>query len=200
LPTADDESAVAAPAVRLIGESFLDRGLITAAQLAEALAEQQASSLPLGEILVARGWVTRLALAGVLSEHWEGKSAAPTAGREAAQDGFDLDRWIERVDASPRALPERQRTVVFAQTSKGYRLIEWDGTTAAVGEQLQVPDGSGRFVVTRVSRSPVIGDRTIYIYVEQAVEPPTRTTRGRTLTEPLPQVRAGNRGSRDLHG
>jgi hypothetical protein len=63
--------AVAVPAVRLIGESFVERGLISVAQLAEALKEQEATSLPLGEILVGHGWVTRLELAGVLSEHWE---------------------------------------------------------------------------------------------------------------------------------
>lgn len=42
-----------------IGEILVENGLITATQLAEALAEQRASGGRLGEIIVKKGWVSR---------------------------------------------------------------------------------------------------------------------------------------------
>src|SRR5262249_53766423 len=134
----DDRSAVAESAVRLIGENFVQRGLVTPEQLATALAEQQSSMLPLGEILVAHGWVTRLDLASILSEHWDEKGAAPHAESPLADNGFDLDQWLVHVDApapSTVAVPpprsdatQRSRSVLFIPTAAGYRLIELGAT------------------------------------------------------------------------
>jgi hypothetical protein len=53
---------------RPIGHYLVQRGLITEAELEQALAEQRESGLRLGEILVARGWVSGPALAAAVSE------------------------------------------------------------------------------------------------------------------------------------
>jgi hypothetical protein len=53
---------------RLLGTLLVDRELLTAAQLEQALAEQRRTGRLLGQILVTRGWVSALALARVLAE------------------------------------------------------------------------------------------------------------------------------------
>jgi len=55
-------------ATKPIGELLLERGLVTAEQLREALVEQQRCGDPLGQILLARGWVRPLDFYGVLAE------------------------------------------------------------------------------------------------------------------------------------
>ncbi|HEX9779636.1 MAG TPA: ATPase, T2SS/T4P/T4SS family [bacterium] len=54
--------------VAKVGELLVKRGVITAAQLDEALTEQQTTGKFFGTILVARGWITEEALARTLSE------------------------------------------------------------------------------------------------------------------------------------
>src|SRR5262249_42304856 len=57
-----------ASARRPLGALLLRDGLISAAQLEEALVEKDQTGLRLGEILVSRGWVDPTALARVLAE------------------------------------------------------------------------------------------------------------------------------------
>ncbi len=56
------------PVWRPLGQLLLEKGLITEAQLEEALADQRRSGLRLGEILVGRGWLSLAALTAVLAE------------------------------------------------------------------------------------------------------------------------------------
>jgi murein DD-endopeptidase MepM/ murein hydrolase activator NlpD len=53
-----------------VGEVLLQQGLISQAQLNQALAEQQQKSAPLGEILVQHGWVSRAQLKQALREQY----------------------------------------------------------------------------------------------------------------------------------
>jgi hypothetical protein len=66
---------------RRLGDSFVERGLITGEQLEEALALQRESGAKLGEILVELGFVTRVALAGVVAAQWDGRGVADRTGR-----------------------------------------------------------------------------------------------------------------------
>ncbi len=52
----------------LLGEMLVEQGVISAAQLQEALQEQTRSGERLGSILVKRGWVTEQALTGLLAD------------------------------------------------------------------------------------------------------------------------------------
>lgn len=63
-------SEPAAVSARLIGEIFVERGLITHEQLAQALELQREGGGMLGEILVGSFGVSRIELAGVLAEQW----------------------------------------------------------------------------------------------------------------------------------
>jgi hypothetical protein len=53
---------------RPIGQCLVERGLITEDELEQALTEQRESGLRLGEILVAKGWVSGPELAATVSE------------------------------------------------------------------------------------------------------------------------------------
>jgi hypothetical protein len=55
---------------RPIGEIFLEQGLLTSDQLDEALREQAETGQRLGELLVAKGVVSRLELASALADQW----------------------------------------------------------------------------------------------------------------------------------
>jgi chromosome segregation ATPase len=63
-------AATGAATKRPIGEIFVERGLVTAVQLEEALEEQKKSGRRLGEVLVATGKLSRLELASALADQW----------------------------------------------------------------------------------------------------------------------------------
>ena len=76
ITVADPDEAPPIPAIptpsvkRPIGEIFVERGLVTDAQLEEALEQQRTSGTRLGEILVASGKLSRLELASALADQW----------------------------------------------------------------------------------------------------------------------------------
>jgi hypothetical protein len=78
---------------RRIGTIFVERGLISEAQLAQALAQQEATGQKLGEILVASYDVSRLDLASALQEQWatdeSARSAASLSGASARPSELD---------------------------------------------------------------------------------------------------------------
>jgi hypothetical protein len=62
-----------------IGELFLEKGLLTRADLEDALAEQKTSGKPLGEILVNRRLIDRMHLASALSRQWSAQRTVEPA-------------------------------------------------------------------------------------------------------------------------
>ncbi len=67
---------------RRIGSILVERGLISPAQLADALAEQDRSGRLLGEILVSSYDVTRVDLADALAEQWQEANRAHAEASE----------------------------------------------------------------------------------------------------------------------
>ncbi len=61
---------------RRIGDILLELGFATAPELADASLEHDRTGEPLGQILVARGVITRLELASALAEQWSDPSAS----------------------------------------------------------------------------------------------------------------------------
>jgi len=53
-----------------MGQMFVDQGRLTSDELDSALAQQQETGEPLGEILVAREHISRVDLAAALSRQW----------------------------------------------------------------------------------------------------------------------------------
>lgn len=98
-----------------IGALFREKGLITAAALEDALAEQRRNGGRLGEILVAQGAITRLDLASAIGKQW-GK--VPVSRELPAQGGEEqgVTQIREPADAGT---PDDGGTVVLAAVANG---------------------------------------------------------------------------------
>jgi hypothetical protein len=117
-------------AKRRLGDIIVDRGLITAEQLDEALAAQKASGGKLGEVLVELGFLTRVALAGVITEQWDdlrvttsGRKNAETNARSAALAGSSV---VET------ALRERLEALTVELAARDQRIAQQDATISAL--------------------------------------------------------------------
>ena len=173
------------PAARLIGGTFLERGLISPDQLESALEAQHLTGQLLGEILVAQGWITRLELADALAEHWRSRDTAAATTVPVADDDnvFDFERWKNDVDrAQPmaplttsEAEPETRapaRFLALAPTPGRYRLIEHDGPNPETGACIELSGLEGSFRVVRQGQSPLPCDSRPCVYLEQVHRTP----------------------------
>ena len=85
---------------QLLGELFVEKGLITAEELAEALAEQKETGKRIGQILVRKGFVSGPSLTTVLAEQ---------LGVEMEkQEGFGAGLWSEIKRRHPRTKDRRR--------------------------------------------------------------------------------------------
>jgi hypothetical protein len=117
-------------AKRRLGDIIVERGLITAAQLDQALERQRESGAKLGEVLVELGFITRVALAGVITEQWDdlrvtasGRKNAETDARTAALAGSS---------AVETALRERLEALTVELAARDQRIAQQDATISAL--------------------------------------------------------------------
>ncbi len=94
---AEDIVPTVQPLRRPLGEIFVERGLVTEAELEAALETQRQSGAKLGEILVAQGVLSRLDLAGALADQWAGLQ------KLRPPDPKPIEPWQQ---AAPRELVE----------------------------------------------------------------------------------------------
>ncbi|HUZ81089.1 MAG TPA: hypothetical protein VMU73_02480 [Gaiellaceae bacterium] len=115
---------------RRLGDIFVERGLISQNQLQEALEKQRETGGKVGEILVDLGFITRICLAGVISEQWDelrvsqsSRKTAETEARRATGAGSSVVEIAlrERLEALTAELSERDR-----------RIAQQDATIAAL--------------------------------------------------------------------
>jgi hypothetical protein len=98
---------------------------------------QQANGAKLGEVLVELGFITRVALAGVISEQWD-ELRATTAGRTPAPPR------TARPDAAGAtvvevALRERLEALSAELEARDQRIAQQDATIAALLARLGTP-------------------------------------------------------------
>jgi hypothetical protein len=117
-------------AKRRLGDIIVERGLITAEQLNQALELQRESGAKLGEVLVELGFITRVGLAGVITEQWDdlrlttsGRKNAETNERTAALAGSSV---VET------ALRERLEALTDELAARDQRIAQQDATIAAL--------------------------------------------------------------------
>jgi MSHA biogenesis protein MshE len=125
---------MASAAKRRLGDIIVERGLITAEQLDQALAAQRESGAKLGEVLVELGFITRVCLAGVISEQWDdlrvttsGRKNAEANARSAALAGSSV---VET------ALRERLEALTVELAARDQRIAQQDATISALLAQL----------------------------------------------------------------
>jgi hypothetical protein len=135
---ADIRKAMESAAKRRLGDIIVDRGLITAEQLEQALVAQRESGSKLGEVLVELGFITRVALAGVITEQWDElrlttssrKNAEAAAAPKAAPAGSSV---VET------ALRERLEALTVELAARDQRIAQQDATIAALLAQISAP-------------------------------------------------------------
>jgi hypothetical protein len=78
-----------------MGQLFVEQGRLTNEQLDSALAEQQETGQPLGEILVAREHISRIDLAAVLSKQWTWQREPEADAAIVEQPGTAVQHEVE---------------------------------------------------------------------------------------------------------
>jgi len=124
-------------AKRRLGDIVLERNMVTPQQLQQALDEQRVSGGKLGETLVELGFITRVELAGVISEQWDdlrrgrGNEAAAVAAPRAAATSAAPD-----APADPSivelALRERLEALTVELAARDQRIAQQDATINAL--------------------------------------------------------------------
>jgi hypothetical protein len=127
-------------AKRRLGDIFVERKLITEEQLREALVQQRDTGGKLGEVLVELGFITRVCLAGVISEQWDelrvsqsGRKTAETEARRAAVVGSSVVEVAlrERLEALTAELADRDRRIAQQEATIAALLDARSGPAAA---------------------------------------------------------------------
>jgi hypothetical protein len=113
-----------------LGDLFVQRRLITTAQLEEALEEQRENGGKLGEILVEKGWVTRVDLAGVISKQWDGIGLTTTG--QKAREATVRAEAASGSTVVERALRERLEELTADVAAKDERIRRQSGTIDAL--------------------------------------------------------------------
>jgi hypothetical protein len=165
---------------RLLGAILVERGYVSGPSLAIALAHQYGV-----ELKTERGFGTGL-WAEIDRRHRAGRERggednvvrleAKSAMLEAVPDpepvleelraeNRRLQEELDRLRAEvtrPRVVqqPEQPKShVLFVPTATRYLLVERDGPVPPAGEELEVGDSPRRFVVTKIGRAPLPGER-----------------------------------------
>ncbi len=125
---------MASAAKRRLGDIIVERGLITAEQLDEALAAQRESGAKLGEVLVELGFLTRVALAGVISEQWDDLRVT-TSGRKNAETNAP-SAALAGSSVVETALRERLEALTVELAARDQRIAQQDATISALLNQI----------------------------------------------------------------
>ncbi len=130
------QGSTSAPAIasKPIGELLIERGLLTPEQLREALDEQQQSRDPLGQILLARGWVRALDFYRLLAEKF-GLPFVNLLESPPERGLFEADRVEEysQLQYLPWSADGERMTIAVAEPSEPL----FDALRERHGEQTQ---------------------------------------------------------------
>jgi len=115
---------------------FVDRGLITEEQLAEALKIQGETGGKLGEILVEQGFITRIALASAISEQWDALGVTARGRKSAEAQARAASASAGGTSIVEAALRERLEAMSAELAARDARIAQQDATIAALVAQL----------------------------------------------------------------
>ena len=73
--------------------------------------------------------------------------------------GCQVRTWI--------STPTQRRHLLFLSTSRGYVLVELDGSSPPLGQKIQVQEEPGSFLVAKLGPSPFPNDPRVCAYLEQ---------------------------------
>jgi hypothetical protein len=90
--------------------------------------------------------------------------SAETAGLERPLSDAAPQPTTERVTSDERSAA---RHLLFLSTSRGYVLVELEGSPPPLGQKIQVQEEPGSFLVAKLSPSPLPNDPRTCAYLEQ---------------------------------
>src|SRR2546423_522618 len=122
-------------AKRRLGDIIVERGLVSPHQLEEALQVQRQSGGKLGEVLVELGFITRVALAGVINEQWDSLRST-VRSRQPAEKGTPTEPQAQP-SVVETSLRERLEALTFELAGRDQRIAQQDATIAALLALLQ---------------------------------------------------------------
>jgi hypothetical protein len=135
---ADIRKAMESAARRRLGDIIVERGLITAEQLEQALIAQRECGSKLGEVLVELGFITRVALAGVITEQWD-ELRLTTSSRKNAEAASAPKAVPAGSSVVETALRERLEALTVELAARDQRIAQQDATIAALLAQISAP-------------------------------------------------------------
>jgi hypothetical protein len=131
---ADTPCEMDSAAKRRLGDIVLERNMVTPHQLQQALDEQRTHGGKLGETLVELGFITRVELAGVISEQWDdlrrcrgGETASPQPSSAASSPPAPA-----APSAIEAALRERLEALTVELAARDQRIAQQDATINAL--------------------------------------------------------------------
>jgi hypothetical protein len=80
----------------------------------------------------------------------------------------DWDARLDRLEENEKRAAPSGATgsyVLFVPAASGYQLVERSGSGPAPGDVLELDEGEGRYVVSRVIRSPLPDDTRPCVYL-----------------------------------
>ena len=163
LPIGEGMSDQAVASARMIGEIFVERGLVTRAQLDEALALQTRDGGLIGEILVSSFGVSRVELATVLAEQWRrstsgSRRAERTPMVEADEPNVDGAAEPRRRSGATSDRGDLRRHRARSARSDLDRALETQRETGErLGEILVAQGAIGRLGAGERARRAVVG-------------------------------------------
>ncbi len=123
---------------RRLGDIFVERGLISEDQLRHALAYQGETGGRLGEILVELGFITRIALAGVITEQWDELRLTERSRKtaEAQARRTTVAAATPSPSVAETALRARLEALTHELAERDRRIAQQDATIAALLSRL----------------------------------------------------------------
>jgi hypothetical protein len=128
-----------------LGEILVARGALREEDLALVLAEQERTRRPLGELVVALGYTSSLAVHAALAEQkgWMSVEPPPIKAPNTGE--------------SPPRQADTERHLLLVPTPAGYQLLERPGAPPSAGATIELPQATGtlRYRVLKTTRAPL---------------------------------------------
>ena len=131
---ADTPGEMDSAAKRRLGDIVVERNMVTPHQLEQALEEQRVTGGKLGETLVELGFITRVELAGAISEQWDDlrKRRGGDSTEPKPRAASPVTPVSGEPSASEVALRQRLEALTVELAARDQRIAQQDATINAL--------------------------------------------------------------------
>jgi len=121
-------------AKRRLGDIVVERNMVTPHQLEQALEQQRVNGGKLGETLVELGFITRVELAGAISEQWDDlrRRRGGESTRPKPRAASPVTPGSGEPSANEAALRQRLEALTVELAARDQRIAQQDATINAL--------------------------------------------------------------------